>query len=224
MLAEQAWKNSPKNMAALNDLRGGEAAIMWLFIRLGDPRQALEHARKAIPYSPRLPLGYLFMTDVAGVRADAVLLAWQLGGDRADYTGILEPAEATPIEIRYLVAHGYRHQGDLLADDGLWEQSLEAYRKSAEILEALLREAPRNKDYRLGRALAENNLGLAYLSNAHRTNAPQPDLDRARSHLERARRIMLDLEAERLLPEAYHSLPRVLATDIVACETLLAKK
>src|SRR5262249_37855377 len=67
MLAEQAWKSSPKSTAALSDLRGCEAALMQIFIRLGEPRQALEHARKAIPYYPRLSLGSYLMTDVAGV-------------------------------------------------------------------------------------------------------------------------------------------------------------
>jgi tetratricopeptide (TPR) repeat protein len=104
-LAEQAWKNSPKSVAALRDLHGCEAAIMRIFIRLGDARQALEHARKGIPYYPTLNLTPS-IPDVVGVRADAVLLAWQLAGDHADYTGILEPAEATLPGIRYFVAHG----------------------------------------------------------------------------------------------------------------------
>ena len=223
MLAEQAWKNSPKSVAALSDLHGCEVAIMRIFIRLGDPRQALEYARKAIPYYPT-PSLTPSLPDVVGVRADAVLLAWQLAGDRADYTGILEPVEATPPGIRYFVAHGYRHLGDLLANDGLWQPSMDTYRNSAEIFEALLQEAPRNKDYRLGVALAEQIVGRAYLSNANRIDAQKSDLDSARSHLERARRIILDLEAERLLPDGYHGLPGQLASDIAVCESLLTKQ
>jgi tetratricopeptide (TPR) repeat protein len=224
MLADQAWKNSPKGGAAVGDLHGCEAAIMRIYIRLGDPRQALEYARKAIPYYPTLSLPTLSIPDVVGVRADAVLLAWQLAGDHADYTGILELSAATPPEIRYFIAHGYRHLGSLLADDGLWQPSMDAHQKSAEILEALLQEAPRNKDYQLGMALAEQNLGQAYLSNAQRTDTQKSDLDRAHSHLGRARRIVLDLEAERVLPDGYHGLPGQLASDIAVCETLLAKK
>ena len=198
---------------------------MRTFIRLGDQRQALEHARKATAYYyPTLSFPNPSIPDVVDVRADAVLLAWQLAGDRADYTGILEPAAATPPEIRYFVANGYRHLGDLLAADGLWQPSMEAHHKSAEIFEALLQGTPHNKDYRLGMTLTERNLGQAYLFTAHRAEAQEPDLDRARSHLERARRIILDLEAERVLPDGYHGLLGELASDIAACEALLAKK
>jgi tetratricopeptide (TPR) repeat protein len=211
---------------------------MRIFIRLGDPRQALEYARKAMqfdasmglwnPYVPDVvrmqadAVLHPYLPDAVGVQADAVLLAWQLGGDHLDYTGILKLA-ATPSEIRYFIAHGYRHLGDLLADDGLWQPSMEAHRKSAEIFEALLQGAPRTKNYRLGMALTERNLGQAYLSNAHRVEAQESDLDRARSHLERARRIILDLEAERVLPDGYHGSGE-LDSDIAACETLQAKK
>jgi hypothetical protein len=101
---------------------------------------------------------------------------------------------------------------------------MEAHQKSAEIFAALLQETPRNTDYRLGMAMAEQNLGQAYLSSAHSTEAQEADLDRARSHLERALGIVLDLATERALPDGYYGLPGHLAIDILACEMLLAMK
>jgi tetratricopeptide (TPR) repeat protein len=222
VLAEQAWKSSPKSMAALRDLYYCETAIMRSLIRLGEQRQALDYARKAVSHAgARIIAGdQFYQLEEDTVRPDAVLLAWQLAGEQADYTGILDPATKTPERIRYYLAHGFGHRGDTLADDGLWKDSMDARKESAKMFEALLREGPRNKEYRLGLALSERSIGQAYLSNAERADSPRSDLDNARTHLERARTLALELQVQRLLPEHYVRLPGQLASEIAAGEAL----
>jgi tetratricopeptide (TPR) repeat protein len=222
VLAEAAWKNSPKSMEALRDFYNCETAIMRSLLRLGDERQALDFGRKAITHVGALIASgdQSYQLDEDTVRPDAVLLAWQLASEHADYTGILDPPAATPERIRYYLAHGFCHLGHSLATDGLWQASLDAHRKSAEMFDALLRENPRNKDHRFSLALAERSIGDAYLLNAKRADRQREDLDHARAHLERARFIALELEAERLLPNGYAGLPRQLTGDIAACDAL----
>jgi hypothetical protein len=222
VLAEQAWKSSPKSMAALRDLYYCETAIMRSLIRLGDQRQALDFARKAVSHVGALIAAgdQFYQLEEDTVRPDAVLLAWQLAGEHADYTGILDPGAATPRTIRYYLAHGFRHLGDTLANDALWQASMDAYRKSAEMFEGLLREDPRNKEYRCSLALAERSIGQAHLSNAERADAQRSDLDNARTHLERAGTLVCELQAQRLLPEGYVRLPGQLASEIAASEAL----
>jgi tetratricopeptide (TPR) repeat protein len=228
-LAEQAWKTSPKATASLRDLYFCESAIMQSLRRLGDQRQALEYGRKAASHAAALiAAGDRFfppawgeptrpISDVDTTRSDSALLAWQLGGEQADYTGLLDPA-ATPQAIRYYLAHGFRHLALRLAEDGQWQASMDAHRKSAEILEALAREDPHNKDYRLSLALAERTVGEAYLSSAERRDIQPDALGHARARLTSARRIALELEAERLLPKDYTRLPGQLASLIAVCE------
>jgi serine/threonine protein kinase/tetratricopeptide (TPR) repeat protein len=219
-LAEKAWKNSPGGVAAVRDLYYTEIVMMRAFLRLGDRQQALECGRKAVFHLAVLTAAKdpSVTSEEDSVRPDVVLLAWQLAGDRADYTGILDPAAATPRIIAYYLAHGFRHLGTSLAFDALWQDSMDAYRKSVEMFEALLREDPRNKDYRFSLSLAERNIGQAYLSNAARAGAQMRDLDHARSHFERAHTLARELQAQGLLPEDYVYLPGSLASEIAACD------
>ena len=142
-LAEQARKTSPAGATALRDVSTCEVEIMRLFIRLAEQRQALEYGRRAVSHeTTQAASSDPYFQDSSSVRPDAVLLAWQLAGDRADYTGILAPAAATPDAIQYLIAHGYRHLGIILRDDGPSQPARDAFHKAVEIFDSLVREAP----------------------------------------------------------------------------------
>jgi tetratricopeptide (TPR) repeat protein len=220
--AEQAWKTALNTTAPLRDIYICESNIMQSLQRLGDLRQALDYGRKAASHAADLiTAGDPFLrSSVESSIPGVVLLAWQLGGEGADYTGILDPGAATPQGIRYHLAHGLYQRGLSLANDGLWQASMEAHQRSAELLEALLRDDPRNKDYRFTLARTERNIGEAYLSNAQRAGPQRGDLDQARIHFERARSIALELKAERLLPSSYANLPGQLASEIAGCKAL----
>jgi len=59
-------------------------------------------------------------------------------------------------------------------------------------------------------------LGQAYLA--------QKKLEPARRNLERARALLLELEAEKLLPQTSVLAPAQIATEIATCDTLQAKR
>jgi len=76
----------------------------------------------------------------------------------------------------------------------------------------LVRENPKQADYRLQLATPERRLGQAYLA--------QKKLEPARRNLERARTLLLELEGEKLLPQTSVLAPAQIATEIATCDTL----
>jgi serine/threonine protein kinase/tetratricopeptide (TPR) repeat protein len=224
-LAEQIWKKSPA-AATAREVASTETALAFTLFRLGDRRGALEYGRKALAriWEARA-VDASIQSETGRIQPEATLLEFEAGGDRADYTGILvEKGSVSPQAVRSSLGQGYLHRGALLAEDGMWEASLDAYRQAVATFEELSRDFPNDVACRINLATSERSLGQAYLASAGRPGAARSDLDQARAHLERARSIAVELAKERRLPPVLNRFQGQIEGDIAACETLLGKK